>query len=207
MMKSLFGGSAAIATVLITASVLFYARPLAAEPHSTTQHTVQQQEPVQEQKKDITLPAALPDALLASDTAIAIPTFDSVPATVKVAVEAPPALPSKPVKAAEMAASASQNYVATAYSLSGRTATGRQVSKGLIAADPRFLPFGTRVRLDAGTYSGEYIVADAGSAVKGRKIDVWVPTSREARRFGRRNIRLTVLSYGVRKKASRKKAG
>ena len=33
------------------------------------------------------------------------------------------------------------SYVATAYSLHGRTASGRPVAKGLIAADPRHLPF------------------------------------------------------------------
>jgi 3D (Asp-Asp-Asp) domain-containing protein len=87
-------------------------------------------------------------------------------------------------------------YVATAYSLRGRTASGRLVSKGLIAADPRFLPLGSRVKLEAGNYSGEYLVADTGGAVRGRRIDIWTPTSREAMRFGRRVIKLTVLSWG-----------
>ena len=93
-------------------------------------------------------------------------------------------------------------YVATAYSLRGRTASGRPVSKGLIAADPRFLPLGSRVKLEAGTYSGEYLVADTGGAVRGRRIDIWTPTSREAMSFGKRNIKLTVLSYGGKRKAS-----
>ncbi len=88
------------------------------------------------------------------------------------------------------------SYVATAYSLRGRTASGRPVAKGLIAADPRHLPLGSRVRLDAGTYSGEYLVADTGSMVRGRRIDIWTPTSREAMRFGRRTVKLTVLSMG-----------
>ena len=92
------------------------------------------------------------------------------------------------------------SYVATAYSLRGRTASGRPVAKGLIAADPRHLPLGSRVRLDAGTYSGEYLVADTGSLVRGRRIDIWTPSSREAMRFGRRTVKLTVLSYGGRKK-------
>lgn len=92
------------------------------------------------------------------------------------------------------------NYVATAYSLRGRTASGRPVAKGLIAADPRHLPLGSRVRLDAGAYSGEYLVADTGSLVRGKRIDIWTPTSREAMRFGRRTVKLTVLSYGGRKK-------
>jgi 3D (Asp-Asp-Asp) domain-containing protein len=92
------------------------------------------------------------------------------------------------------------SYVATAYSLRGRTASGRPVSKGLIAADPRFLPLGSRVKLEAGNYSGEYLVADTGGAVRGRHIDIWTPTSREAMRFGKRTIKLTVLSWGGRKR-------
>jgi 3D (Asp-Asp-Asp) domain-containing protein len=92
------------------------------------------------------------------------------------------------------------SYVATAYSLRGRTASGRPVAKGLIAADPRHLPLGTRVRLDAGNYSGEYLDADTGTLVRGKRIDIWTPSSREAMRFGRRTVKLTVLSYGGRKK-------
>ena len=92
------------------------------------------------------------------------------------------------------------SYVATAYSLRGRTASGRPVAKGLIAADPRHLPLGARVRLEAGAYSGEYLVADTGSLVRGRRIDIWTPSSREAMRFGRRTVKLTVLSLPRKKK-------
>jgi 3D (Asp-Asp-Asp) domain-containing protein len=91
------------------------------------------------------------------------------------------------------------SYVATAYSLRGRTASGRPVAKGLIAADPRHLPLGARVRLEAGAYSGEYLVADTGSMVRGRRIDIWTPSSREAMRFGRRTVKLTVLSLPKKK--------
>ena len=93
------------------------------------------------------------------------------------------------------------SYVATAYSLHGRTASGKPVAKGMIAADPRHLPLGSRVRLEAGTYSGEYLVADTGSLVRGRRIDIWTPTSREAMRFGRRTVKLTVLSLGGKKRS------
>jgi 3D (Asp-Asp-Asp) domain-containing protein len=91
---------------------------------------------------------------------------------------------------------ASQTYTATAYSLRGRTASGKPVSRGLIAADPSVLPLGTRVRVEAGSWSGEYLVADTGGAVKGRRIDIWTPTDREALRFGRRPVKLTVLERG-----------
>ncbi len=84
-------------------------------------------------------------------------------------------------------------YSATAYSLRGRTASGKYVARGLIAADPRVLPLGTRVRVEAGAWSGEYIVADTGGAVKGRRIDIWTPSTGEAMRFGRRAVKLTVL--------------
>jgi 3D (Asp-Asp-Asp) domain-containing protein len=91
---------------------------------------------------------------------------------------------------------ASQTYTATAYSLRGRTASGRPVGRGLIAADPRVLPLGSRVRIEAGEFSGEYVVADTGGAVRGRRVDIWTPTAREAMRFGRRAVRLTVLEFG-----------
>lgn len=97
-------------------------------------------------------------------------------------------------------------YVATAYSLRGRTASGRFVSRGLIAADPRVLPLGSRVRLDAGAYSGEYLVADTGALVKGRRIDIWTPSSKEAMKFGKRKVKLTVLSYGGKRKSAQARA-
>jgi 3D (Asp-Asp-Asp) domain-containing protein len=90
-------------------------------------------------------------------------------------------------------------YVATAYSLKGRTASGRMVTRGLIAADPSVLPLGSRVRLEHPGYSGEYLVADTGGAIRGRRIDIWTPSSSEAMRFGRRTVKLTVLSYGARR--------
>ena len=89
-----------------------------------------------------------------------------------------------------------ETYTATAYSLRGRTASGKLVSRGLIAADPSVLPLGTRVRVEAGSWSGEYLVADTGGAVKGRRIDIWTPTTREALQFGRRPVKLTVLELG-----------
>jgi len=108
--------------------------------------------------------------------------------------------PAAPTTAAEEPALvAASPYVATAYSLRGRTASGRMVSRGLIAADPSVLPLGSRVRLDHPGYSGEYLVADTGGAIRGRRIDIWTPSTREAMRFGRRTVKLTVLSYGARR--------
>ena len=72
----------------------------------------------------------------------------------------------------------------------------------MIAADPRVLPLGSRVHVQAGNYSGEYLVADTGGMVKGKRIDIWTPSSRDAMKFGRRTVKLTVLSWGGKKKAA-----
>ncbi len=83
-------------------------------------------------------------------------------------------------------------FNATAYCLQGRTATGGSVRRGIVAADPRVLPLGTRINVNGGSYSGSYLVADTGGAVKGRKLDIWVPSCSEARRFGRRSVKVSV---------------
>lgn len=83
-------------------------------------------------------------------------------------------------------------FVATAYCLRGRTASGRMVGNGIIAADPRVLRLGTRVNLGAGAYSGNYLVADTGGKIKGNKIDIWMASCAEARRFGRRTVTVHV---------------
>ena len=92
--------------------------------------------------------------------------------------------------------SSDQAFHATAYCLKGRTASGEMVRTGLIAADPKVLPLGTLVQIEAGKYSGVYKVADTGGAIKGNKIDIYVPSYREAKLFGRQKIKVTVLGKG-----------
>jgi 3D (Asp-Asp-Asp) domain-containing protein len=84
-------------------------------------------------------------------------------------------------------------YRATAYCLKGRTATGGGVRRGIVAADTRVLPLGTRIFLNAGPYSGTYTVTDTGGAIRGRILDVWVPSCSEANRFGRKSVSVTIL--------------
>ena len=79
-------------------------------------------------------------------------------------------------------------FSASAYCFSGRTAMGHAVRRGLIAADPRVLKLGSTVYVSAGPWSGTYLVSDTGGAIKGKKIDIWVPNCSEARRFGRRSV-------------------
>jgi len=88
-------------------------------------------------------------------------------------------------------------FRATAYCLKGRTATGGGVRRGIVAADPRVLPMGSRIQLEAGNYSGTYTVTDTGGAIRGRILDIWVPSCSEAGRFGRRTVYVTKM--GARK--------
>lgn len=81
-------------------------------------------------------------------------------------------------------------FSATAYCLKGRTAMGHGVRRGIIAADPRVLRLGSRVVLNGGGYSGTYLVSDTGGKIKGKRIDIWVPSCSEARRFGRRSVQV-----------------
>lgn len=89
-----------------------------------------------------------------------------------------------------------QEFRATAYALNGLTRSGVYVRRGVIAADPRVLPLGSVVEIKAGKYSGVYTVHDTGKSIKGNVVDLWVPSTNEARTFGRRQIKLHVLRFG-----------
>ena len=70
---------------------------------------------------------------------------------------------------------------------------GSSVRRGIVAADPRVLPLGSRIQISAGAYSGTYTVADTGGAVKGRILDIWMPSCVEAVRFGRKSVMVSRL--------------
>jgi 3D (Asp-Asp-Asp) domain-containing protein len=86
------------------------------------------------------------------------------------------------------------DFEATAYSIEGKTASGAKAKEGVVAADPDLLPIGTRIQVrEAGEYSGTYVVSDTGRAVQGREVDIYVPNDAEAKRFGRRRVKVEVL--------------
>ena len=187
MSKPLIGGGAA-AAVLLSCSLLLLAQTSVAEP-------------LGQNPREVRLTGAVTETN--NPGAETMQTTDAAEAGAVVETDKAEAAPLNETKAAidkrETGAEASETspavtFTATAYSLRGRTASGAGVRRGIIAADRRLLPLGTRVRLEAGSYSGEYIVADTGGAVRGRKIDIWVPHTSEAMRFGRRPVKLTVLT-------------
>jgi len=175
MKKSTFLGSTV--SVLLLFSVITYSRSL-----------VQQQNPKSTPQAAQVAAQTAPDAATIAESAPG--TTATAPAGAGTTIASPTVEKITP----------GEFYTATAYSLRGRTASGTAPGQGMIAADPRVLPIGSRVRIEAGSYTGEYLVADTGGAVRGKRIDIWTPTSREAMRFGRRTVKLTVLQLGGRKR-------
>lgn len=90
------------------------------------------------------------------------------------------------------------NVVATAYTAycvgcSGVTTTGLNLkanpSQKVIAVDPSVIPLGSKVYIPG---YGEAIAADTGGAIKGNRIDIFIPNYTQAVNFGRKNITITI---------------
>ncbi len=114
---------------------------------------------------------------------------------------APPASQGVPSGVVEDSASAFAGATyydckATSYIINGKTASGLHTQRGIIAVDPKVIPLGTRVyvqSLDGKPDYGYAIAADTGGAIKGNKIDLWVPTYEEACYNGVRQMRVYIL--------------
>ena len=109
----------------------------------------------------------------------------------------PPVQPPSPAAAVPAGEPPREHFNATAYSVSGETAAGTETRRGVVAADPRVLPLGSTIQVEgAGEHSGTYKVEDTGPAIRGRKIDIYVPDRRKAKRFGKKSVRVKVLERG-----------
>ena len=64
----------------------------------------------------------------------------------------------------------------------GKTATGvKAKANHTIAVDPKTIPYGTEVLING----QKYVAEDCGSAVKGKHIDIFFSTHKEAVKFGK----------------------
>ena len=101
-------------------------------------------------------------------------------------------------------------FTATAYCDSGTTKAGVRTRSGIAAADPAVLPVGSVVRLgspEQPRYEGIYTVMDTGSAVQGRRIDLFMSSCREAKEFGLKRVLVRVLRLGWNPQASAPSSG
>lgn len=95
---------------------------------------------------------------------------------------------------------------ATAYCDRGTTKSGTRAHEGIVAADPRRLPIGSRLRIVSPPgYSGVYSVMDTGSAIKGRDLDIFMASCGQAKRFGKRVVLVRVLSERERRLRSERR--
>ena len=88
--------------------------------------------------------------------------------------------------------------LATAYCDRGPTRSGVRAQHGVVAADIRHLPLGTRLQVLAPgqSYAGVYTVLDTGSKISGRDLDIFMASCARARRFGKRPVRVKILTTG-----------
>jgi len=131
-------------------------------------------------------PAVEEQAPAPAESAPAVET--QAPAEVAPAVEA--AAPSSKEITVEATA-----YTASCEGCSGITATGINLledpNQKVISVDPSVIPLGSKVYVEG---YGEAIAGDTGGAIKGNKIDVFIPSKQEAINFGRKQLKVTILN-------------
>ena len=87
-------------------------------------------------------------------------------------------------------------YNATAYDIHGITATGYKTEVGVVAVDPKVIPYGTRMFIQTPSGSWVYgmaVARDCGGAIKGKIIDLWFPDYATCAKWGRRDITVYFL--------------
>ncbi|KZE36128.1 hypothetical protein AV656_15615 [Bhargavaea cecembensis] len=85
-------------------------------------------------------------------------------------------------------------YTASCNGCSGITATGINLKANpgakVIAVDPSVIPLGSKVWVEG---YGTAVAGDTGGAIKGNKIDIFVPTKDQAYSFGRKKVKIKIL--------------
>ncbi|WP_416150599.1 peptidoglycan-binding protein [Salipaludibacillus sp. HK11] len=85
-------------------------------------------------------------------------------------------------------------YTAYCDGCSGITYTGLDLrnnpNKKVIAVDPNVIPLGSKVYVEG---YGNAVAGDIGGAIKGHKVDLFMPDREDALAFGRRNIEITII--------------
>lgn len=86
-------------------------------------------------------------------------------------------------------------YTASCGGCSGVTATGINLNENpnakVISVDPSVIPLGSKVFIEG---YGVAIAADTGGAIKGNRIDVYMPSESQAVQFGAQEITVKILN-------------
>jgi len=85
-------------------------------------------------------------------------------------------------------------YTASCKGCSGITSTGINLKKNpglkVIAVDPSVIKIGTKVYVEGYGYA---IAGDTGGAIRGNKIDVFIPNKSDALKWGRKTVKIKIL--------------
>ncbi|WP_026582794.1 LysM peptidoglycan-binding domain-containing protein [Bacillus sp. J33] len=177
------------------------------KPAENEAQPVEETTPAEQPKPAAETTASQSDYAPAAETAK--PETEPAPAveTAKPETESAPAVetakPEESKPAAEAATEETSQKVftmeATAYTAncegcSGITATGINLKENpnqkVISVDPSVIPLGTKVHVEG---YGEAIAGDTGGAIKGNKIDIFIPSKEDAVNFGRQTVKVTIL--------------
>lgn len=72
----------------------------------------------------------------------------------------------------------------------GVTASGFTVKENRTIACPQSFPFGAKIAIEG---MGIYVCEDRGGAIKGDRVDIYMPTKKEAFNFGRQHLMAQVV--------------
>ncbi|CRK81269.1 3D domain-containing protein [Neobacillus massiliamazoniensis] len=162
---------------------------------------------------EVAAPAAAPSPAPASSEATP-PAAAPSPAPASSEAAAPAAAPSPAPEAAQApkenspaVASTNNNtsgkeitvkataYTASCKGCSGITKTGINIkdnpNEKVIAVDPSVIPLGSKVYVEG---VGEATAADTGGAIKGNRIDVFIPSEQDAMNFGVKQLKVKILN-------------
>ncbi|WHY75625.1 LysM peptidoglycan-binding domain-containing protein [Neobacillus sp. WH10] len=86
-------------------------------------------------------------------------------------------------------------YTASCEGCSGITATGVDLNANpnakVIAVDPSVIPLGSKVYVEG---YGVATAADTGGAIKGNRIDVFIPSEQDAINWGKKQVKVKILN-------------
>jgi len=82
----------------------------------------------------------------------------------------------------------------------GLTSIGERARFGIIAVDPRVVPYRSRLYIEG---YGPGLAADTGGGIKGHRLDLCFDSTRQARDWGRRKVQAYVLAWMPKAKAKK----
>lgn len=122
------------------------------------------------------------------------PAQSSAPAPAQSTAPAKTAAPAPSAQSGKEMTVSATAYTAYCAGCSGITATGIDLrsnpNQKVIAVDPTVIPLGSTVWVEG---YGTAIAGDTGGAIKGNKIDVFIPSKDAALQWGRKNVTIKIL--------------